>query len=253
MTVLLIEDEQPAARRLTNLLHEIDPSLQVLPALESVSDVVAYLQIQPHPDLILSDIQLSDGLSFDAFRQVEPRCPIIFTTAYDEYAIQAFKLNSLDYLLKPVVADELRTALAKFNRQTALTAAPPADYASLWQSLSQSQRAYRQRFLIAYRDTYRAVRAEEVAYFYSENKITRLVCPDGKWYPIPETLEEIAEQVDPRQFFRANRQCIIRIDSIETIHKHFNGRLKIDLNPPASEDVFVSRERADEFKQWLNG
>ncbi|TAE23510.1 MAG: DNA-binding response regulator [Cytophagales bacterium] len=255
MTVLLIEDEQPAARRLTNLLHEIDPALHILPALDSVTDTVAYLKTQPHPDLILSDIQLSDGLSFEAFRQVEPRCPIIFTTAYDEYAVQAFKLNSLDYLLKPIVSDELRAALAKFNRQTAQAPAPPLapNLAHFWQTLSGAGRAYRQRFLITYRDTYRAIRAEDVAYFYSENKITRLVCPDAKWFSIPETLDQLADQLDPRQFFRANRQCIVSIDSIGTIHKHFNGRLKLDLLPPAPDDVFVSRDRADELKDWLNG
>ncbi|AQG79404.1 LytR/AlgR family response regulator transcription factor [Spirosoma montaniterrae] len=251
MTVLLIEDEQAAARRLTRLLLDIDPTLQIGPALGSVAAAVMHLQTQPHPDLILSDIQLSDGLSFAVFRQVEPRCPIIFTTAYDEYAIQAFKLNSLDYLLKPIVATELQAALAKFRKLTQ-SQSPSVDYQQLWQALNQSQRTYRQRFLISYRDTYRTIPASEVAYFYSENKITRLVCPDGKWYPLTETLEELAEQLNPNQFFRANRQYIINLTSIVTIHKHFNGRLKVDLQPPIPDDLFVSRERADEFRNWLN-
>lgn len=252
MTTLLIEDEQPAARRLTRLLLDVDPTIQVGPVLESVSEAVAYLRTNPHPDLLFSDIQLSDGLSFEVFRQIEPRCPIIFTTAYDEYAVQAFKLNSLDYLLKPIIPRELEAALTKFNRTTGAAAPSALDYGQLVQALSQSQRTYRQRFLVTYRDTYRAIPTREVAYFYSQNKITRLVCPDNKQFPIPETLEELADQLDPRQFFRASRQCIISVDGITAIHKHFNGRLKLDLTPTAPEEVFVSRERADELKVWLN-
>jgi two-component system response regulator LytT len=252
MTTLIIEDEQPAARRLSRLLAEADPTLQIGPILESVSDAVAYLQTNTHPDLLFSDIQLSDGLSFEVFRQVEPNCPIIFTTAYDEYAVQAFKLNSLDYLLKPIVPRELEAALTKFKKTLGKTVPSALDYGQLVQALNQSQRTYRQRFLITYRDEYRAILAREVAYFYSENKITRLVCPDNKWFAIPETLEELADQLDPRQFFRANRQFIIRVDSIIAIHKHFNGRLKLDLMPATPEELFVSRERADELKTWLN-
>ncbi|MFD2573168.1 LytR/AlgR family response regulator transcription factor [Spirosoma soli] len=252
MTALIIEDEQPAARRLARLLSDSDPTIQIGPVLESVSDSVTYLRTNSHPDLLFSDIQLSDGLSFEVFRQVEPRCPIIFTTAYDEYAVQAFKLNSLDYLLKPIVSRELEAALMKFKRTTAPPAPSALDFGQLVQALNQSQRTYRQRFLISYRDTYRAISTREVAYFYSESKITRLVCPDTKWFPIPETLEELTDQLDPRLFFRANRQCIISVDSIMAIHKHFNGRLKLELTPAAPEEVFVSRERAEELKAWLN-
>lgn len=252
MTTLIIEDELPAAKRLANLLREIDPGIIVADTLPSVSEATAYLRQQTSINLIFSDIQLSDGLSFEVFRQVEPPCPIVFTTAYDEYAVQAFKLNSLDYLLKPVVPRELEAALAKFRRTSAPPVLPAFDYGQLVQALSQSQRTYRQRFLITYRDTYLTIPAHDVAYFYSENKITRLVCPDGKWFPIPETLEELTDQLDPRHFLRANRQCIVSVDSIAAIHKHFNGRLKLDLKPTTPEDVFVSRERAEQLKEWLN-
>ncbi|RYC69409.1 LytR/AlgR family response regulator transcription factor [Spirosoma sordidisoli] len=252
MTALIIEDEQPAARRLARLLADADSTILIGPVLESVTEAVTYLQTSAHPDLLFSDIQLSDGLSFEVFRQVEPRCPIIFTTAYDEYAVQAFKLNSLDYLLKPIVPRELEAALTKF-RKTIGPAAPSAlDYGQLVQALNQSQRTYRQRFLVSYRDMYRAIPTREVAYFYSENKITRLVCPDNKWFPIPETLEELVDQLDPRLFFRASRQCIVGIESITAIHKHFNGRLKLDLTPSAPEEVFISRDRAEALKVWLN-
>lgn len=252
MTTLIIEDEQPAARRLARLLSDFDPTIQIGPVLESVSDAATYLLTNAHPDLLFSDIQLSDGLSFEVFRQIEPRCPIIFTTAYDEYAVQAFKLNSLDYLLKPIVPRELEAALTKFRKAIGSAAPLALDYGQLVRALNQSQRTCRQRFLVAYRDTYRAIPTREVAYFYSENKITRLVCPDNKWFPIPETLEELVDQLDPCLFFRANRQCIISVDSITAIHKHFNGRLKLELTPIVPEEVFVSRERAEELKLWLN-
>ncbi len=252
MNALILEDEQPAARRLTNLLHQTNADVVVLPALTSVADAVAYLRGHPHPDVLFSDIRLSDGLSFEVFRQVEPRCPIIFTTAYDEYAVRAFKLNALDYLLKPIVPKELEAALAKFSRQLVPPVPSALDFGQFVQALTQAQRTYRQRFLITHRDTYRAIPVREVAYFYSENKITRLICPDGKWYPIPETLEELTDQLDPRYFFRANRHSIISVDSIQTIYKHFNGRLKLELTPTAPEDVYISRERADELKTWLN-
>lgn len=251
MNALIIEDEQPAAKRLINLLRKADASILVSDTLTSVSEAITYLRQPYRIDLIFSDIQLSDGLCFEVFRQIEPPCPIIFTTAYDEYAVQAFKLNSLDYLLKPIVPLELEAALAKFHKNTNPTS-PTFDYGQLAQAISRSQRTFRQRFLIAYRDTYLIIPARDVAYFYSENKITRLVCPDGKWFPVPETLEELNEQLDPRLFFRANRQCIVSVDSITAIHKHFNGRLKLDLKPTASDDVFVSRERAEELKDWLN-
>lgn len=252
MTTLIIEDEQPAARRLARLLTNSTATVQVGAVLESVAEAVMYLRTNPHPDLLFSDIQLSDGLSFEIFRQVEPRCPIIFTTAYDAYAVQAFKLNSLDYLLKPIIDRELEAALAKFRRMAKADLPASVVFDQLVQALTQQQRTYRQRFLIAHRDTYRAIAARDVAYFYSENKITRLVCADGHWFPIPETLEELTDQLDPRSFFRANRQSIVSLDSIRAIHKHFNGRLKLELVPVAAEEVFVSRERADELKVWLN-
>ncbi len=210
MTTLIIEDEQAAARRLIRLLHDIDPAIRVGPVLESVTDAVAHLQTQIHPDLLLSDIQLADGLSFEVFRQVEPRCPIIFTTAYDEYAVQAFKLNSLDYLLKPIVPRELESALAKYKKRSGRLA-DSVDYSQLWQALSQSQRTYRQRFLVNYRDTYLTISANDAAYFYSENKITRLVCPDGKWFPLPETLDQLADQ---QNLSIHQRIVIVRVEKL---------------------------------------
>jgi two-component system, LytTR family, response regulator LytT len=265
MNLLLIEDEPPAAQRLIRLLTELEPTARVLAVLDSISQSLDWFRQhgpgQVHyPDLILSDIHLADGLSFEIFRQVDVACPIIFTTAYDEYAIQAFKLNSLDYLLKPILADDLRAALAKFHRNRASHAPKPSltmtDAEVLLRNLVQqaggTAPTYRQRFLVSHKESFLPVSATEIAYFYSENKVTRLVRSDGRWFALPETLDQVAEQLDPRFFFRANRQFILHADSIEGIHKHFNGKLKLLLRPTPTEEVMVSRERADEFKQWLN-
>ena len=252
MNTLIIEDERPAALRLVALLHDIDSAIVVAETTGSIVDTVAYLRQKPAIDLIFSDVQLSDGLSFEIFRQVTPHCPLVFTTAYDEYAIQAFKLNSLDYLLKPILARELSAALAKFRQTQRPPALPGIDYGLLAQALGTVQRSYRQRFLISYRDTYRAIATRDVAYFFSEHKITRLICPDGTTLALHETLDQLSDQLDPAQFFRASRQCIVSVGGISAIHKHFNGRLKLDLSPPASDDIFVSRDRADALKYWLN-
>jgi two-component system, LytTR family, response regulator LytT len=259
MTVLLIEDEAPAAHRLTRLLAETNPAIRVVATIPSVAASVRWLQESQFIDLIISDIHLSDGLSFEIFRQVEPPAPIIFTTAYDEYAIQAFKLNSVDYLLKPIVADELRAALAKFERTRLPVSSPliPAPVAlnidALLRSLHQPATAYRQRFLVSYKESFLPVPATDVAYFQSENKVTRLVRPDGRWFPLPETLDDLTAQLDPRQFFRANRQVIVSMTSVQAAHQHFNGKLKLSLLPAPADEVMVSRERAGEFKAWLNG
>lgn len=259
MNAFIIEDELPAMRRLIAQLAEVEPGLRVVHTAATVGESVDWLQQSPAVDLILSDIHLRDGLCFSIFQQVEPPCPIIFTTAYDEYAIQAFKLNSVDYLLKPIVAEELRGALAKYHRFRATGGPEPKagpvstlDMEYLIQSLSNRQPLYRQRFLISHHETYLAIPAHHVAYFYSENKTSRLVQPNGRWFPIPEPLDELIEQLDPAQFFRANRQFIVQASSLGTIHKHFNGKLKVDLLPAPAEPMMVSRERADAFRNWLN-
>jgi two-component system, LytTR family, response regulator LytT len=259
MTILIIEDEAPAARRLARLLTETAPDARIVATIPSVAASVRWLQENKTIDLIMSDIHLSDGLSFEVFRQVEPSAQIIFTTAYDEYAIQAFKLNSVDYLLKPIVADELRAALAKFERTRLPISSPlipaPAtfDVEGLLRSLHNPATAHRQRFLVSYKDSFLPIQASDVAYFYSESKVTRLVRPDGRWFPLPETLDELTAQLDPRQFFRANRQIIVSMPSIQAAHQHFNGKLKLSLLPAPTEEVLVSRERASDFKAWLNG
>lgn len=266
MTVLIIEDEIPAARRLERLLKDIEPSLNVVATLPSVEESLDFLTKKPHLDLIFSDIQLSDGLSFDIYKQIVPPCPIIFTTAFNEYAIQAFKTHAVDYLLKPIDQKELKTAFLKFKNHFLKTDIPPSDtlgtspystenLTQIIQTLTQNTptpKTYRKRFLVSKGEEYLSVDVEDIAYFYSENRISRLVRKDGKWFPIDPNMDDLEQDLNPALFFRLNRQYIARLSSIQKVSKYFNGKLKIELLPKPSDEVTVSRDKADAFKQWLD-
>jgi two-component system LytT family response regulator len=254
MNALIIEDEAPAARRLHKLLDEGVPPVRVLHTLESVKAAVQWLSGQATPDLIFMDVHLSDGLCFEIFRQTLVEAPVIFTTAYDQYALQAFKVNSVDYLLKPVTAKDLAAALDKYQRlRQGPGSLPVADAETLLRTLLRQQEGYRTRILVEHRDKYLRLDVEQVAYFYSENKLTHLVTGEGKVHVVDPTLEELEKQLHPRQFFRVSRQLITSARAIGSIHKYFNGKLKITLRPPAVEEVVLSREKAQRFREWLDG
>jgi len=252
MKVLIIEDEGLAAKRLQKLIMDIDPQIQVVEFLESVRSSAHWINSNQKPDLIFMDIQLSDGLSFEIFQQTHIESPVIFTTAYDEYALQAFKVNSIDYLLKPIDTDELRRSLDKFKSMKSPLAISGMDIELLLKNVSQQQKTFRSRFLVTFRDEFIMIPTAQIAYFYSEHKLTNLVRADGKKFIIEQTLEEISNELNPTEFFRANRQIILSANSIANIHKYFNGKLKLDLNPPIHLDLIVSRETAPEFKAWLD-
>ena len=240
--VLIIEDEMPAARRLKKMLQKED--VQVDAILPSVSEALEYLNNNPEPDLILSDIQLSDGISFDIFEKVQPACPIIFTTAYDQYAINAFKHNGIDYLLKPFSQDELHTAIDKFRKTQ-----PAIDYQKLIQSLQPKR--YKQRFACKYGQHIKSIADTDIAYFYSMDKTSYLVTVDGETFIYENSLESIAGQVNPKRFFRVNRGFIVSFESIRDILAYSNSRLRILLKPVSQTDVIVARERVKDFKSWL--
>jgi len=250
MKVLLLEDESLAAERLTNLLTGIDSSIVLVAQLKSIAASVQWLNENSHPDLIVADIRLLDGLCFEIFQQVPVHAPVIFTTAYDQYAIKAFEVNSIDYLLKPVQEDKLRKALYKVN----LTQdKPPAvDYAEILSHLQATQKKYKSRFMVRLGQKILAITVEKIAYFYSENKLSFLVTHDHKRYPLDQPLDELMELLDPHLFFRANRQCIITFSSIAEIHPYFKGRVKLLLNPATTEEVIISSERSPEFKKWID-
>lgn len=256
MTVLIIEDEASAARSLHRLLAEVRPTLQVVAQLESVAESVVWLQENASPDLIFMDIHLADGSSFEIFRSVPITSPVIFTTAYDEYALEAFRTSGIDYLLKPLSRSSLQRSLDKFDilRQPVLAA--PADIAQLlltMQQLGGGASAYKTNWLVPYKTKLVPVSAKEVAYFAIRNGLVVLTTLAGQEYPFDQPLDELDSQVDPQFFFRANRQFLLARPSIVELESYFNGRLLVHLRPPAREEVVVSKPRVPDLKRWLNG
>lgn len=248
MKVLIIEDELPAARQLERLLKAERPDFELIEPLDSVDSAVRWLAQNPQPDLVFMDIQIADGLSFDIFRKIEVRAPVIFTTAFDQYAVEAFRVNAIDYLLKPVDPDELRRALKKIETQSALA---PIDVEAITSLLKKPN--YRERFLVKTGHHLTFLAIDEIAFFRSSDGLTQAQLFSGKRHFVDLTLEELERQLDPIAFFRISRQMMVAPRALSKIHPHLNGRLKLELQPAASEDVFVARERVADFKTWLGG
>lgn len=252
MNILILEDEKAAAKRLRQLVTEVVPAANILAVIETVKEAVQWLRDSMHTtDIILSDIQLADGLSFEVLEQVQVKIPVIFTTAYDAYTLRAFKLNSIDYLLKPVDKEELRAAFDKYQTLQK-PANNTADFSQLLQQLQQGNTAYKSRFLVKQGDRLNYVPSTDAAYMRADDKVIFLHTNQGQKYIIDETLDELEKVLDPQTFFRINRSYIAHIQSIGRIHTHFNGRLKIELKHCDDNDIFVSRQRVSDFKQWLN-
>ena len=252
MTILIIEDEEPAFRRLQKMLKELEPNHTMLNQIVSVSSAIKWFKENDAPDLIISDIQLSDGISFEVFKQVDIKCPIIFTTAYDQYAIEAFKVNSIDYLLKPVKKEELEKAVTKFKNLIPTTSAPAIDINKLLQSLQPASGTdYKKRFVVRYGEHIKTIDIEEVVYFYTEDKATFLCTKDARRFVIDFNLDTLDSILDPKIFFRINRQFIISIHSIAEMFAYSKSRVLIKLNPAAKHETIVSTERSADFKHWL--
>lgn len=251
MTILIIEDEEPAFKRLQKMLKDIEPDHTLLNQIVSVLSAVKWFAQNPSPDLIISDIQLSDGVSFEIFKQVEITCPIIFTTAYDQYALEAFKVNSIDYLLKPIKKEELEKAVSKFKSRTTVAATPAIDINKLLQSLQPAGTEYKKRFVVRYGEHIKTIDTEDVVYFYTEDKATFLCTKDGRRFVVDFNLDTLDSILDPKIFFRINRQYIISIHSIAEMFAYSKSRVLIKLNPPAKHETVVSTERSADFKQWL--
>ncbi len=251
MTILIIEDEEPAYKRLQKMLKELEPGHTLLDQIVSVSSAVKWFKEHEAPDLIISDIQLSDGISFEIFKQVDIKCPVIFTTAYDQYAIEAFKVNSIDYLLKPVKKEELEKAITKFKALTPATGAPAIDINKLLQSLQPAGTDYKKRFVVRYGEHIKTIDIEEVVYFYTEDKATFLCTRDARRFVVDFNLDTLDSMLDPKIFFRINRQYIISIHSIAEMFSYSKSRVLIKLNPPSKHETIVSTERSADFKHWL--
>lgn len=251
MKTIIIEDEEFAARRLENMLFAFDSTIQVEVKLQSVKESVVWLKTHAQPDLIFLDIQLEDDLSFAIFEQVQVRSKIIFTTAFDEYAIKAFKHNSIDYLLKPINQEELSGAINKYRTWKAESS--PIIDAALLRNLLQPQPAYRERFMVAVGDKLKTINVADIAYFFSAAGITFVVMQSKQQYSIDFSLDNLKEMLPPMSFFRVNRQYFVGLKSIEKVVVYPKSRLKLVLNPPTDNDLFVSIDKAPEFKQWLDG
>lgn len=255
MTSIIIEDEKPAARRLNRMVEHL--GVQVQQVLHNVSDAVTYLKNKPHPDLIFLDIQLSDGLSFEIFDQVEVNSCIIFTTAYDEYALQAFKLNSIDYLLKPIDEEELEKAVEKFGSRFRESATKnnvqQIDLQSIAQLLANPiDKEYKKRFTAKVGEHIKLFPIDEIQLFYSENKGTYVHLLNGRNYLIDSKLESVIEDLDPGQFYRISRQAIINVEAINDIISYTNSRLQLKVNSFKEFPLIVSREKVKDFKSWIN-
>jgi DNA-binding LytR/AlgR family response regulator len=249
MNVLIIEDEALAAERLQILIKNYDPGINILASLESIEESIQWLQTKKHPDLIFLDIHLSDGYSFEIFKQVNVMKPVIFITAFDDYALDAFRLLSIDYILKPVTAESLANSINKYKDLTGMAV---TNYALLNNSLKDNfKNQYKNRFLAKIGQRSFFIHADEVGYLYSDNKIVYLFDKEGNRFVINYTLDTIEPLLDPHDFFRINRKTIVHSKAIAQIKPYFNNRLKVIIkNVKLDEEIIVSRERVKRFKEW---
>ncbi len=251
MNIIIIEDEKPAARRLDRMLQSLD--IEVNAMLHSVEESIAWFNTNTHPDLIFLDIQLSDGLSFEIFEAIEVKSAIIFTTAYDEYALQAFKLNSIDYLLKPIDSDDLESAVLKFKERFPQQNNITLDFNDIKKLLvNPIEKVYKKRFTVKVGQHLKMVTVDEIECFYSENKGTYIHTTNNRDYLIDATLEELEDELSPQTFFRVSRKFYININAINDMISYTNSRLQIKLKSYIAQDVIVSRERVRDFKEWLS-
>lgn len=252
MRVLIIEDEAPAFRRLQKILEEIEPDIEIIEVIDSVEESVKWLKNHNSPDLIFMDIQLSDGISFEIFDQIVINKPVIFTTAFDEYMLKAFKVNSIDYLLKPIKSEDLKHSIQKYYQMKALYSVEGTpDLNALISKIHLSDKKYKSRFLVKQGDQLLSIEADNVAYFQSRNGLVYLSTKQGKNYIVDHTLDELVALLNPETYYRANRQYIVQFDSIQSAHKYHKGKLLIKLTIETSEPITVSSEKATSFKNWL--
>lgn len=249
MTILIVEDEKPAATRLVNMLKKAEPDAVITGITDGVESTLNFLDQHPEPDLVFMDIHLADGSGLEIFRHHSfAGSGVIFSTAYDQYAIEAFKLNAVYYLLKPIKQDELELALSRFKENKG----KKSDYKEIVNRLLSKQ-GNDKRFLIRMGQSLRLVHQSDIAFFYTSDKITFMMTREGRKYPVDYTLENLELIIDSTKFFRINRQYIINIDAIQHMHSHTKARVRIDLLPVAHEEVIVSTEKSPLFKKWLEG
>jgi two-component system response regulator LytT len=252
MKVLIVEDEELAVKKLQKTLAGVDDSIEVVGVADSIKSTVKWLQLHPSPDLILMDIELADGQSFEIFKLTEVKSPVIFTTSYDEYALKAFKVNSVDYLLKPIQQDELQAALNKYKKMRE-DKKTDLSIDNLVKELQQKlqPREYRKRFLVKHAQKLVSIEVEEIAYFYSDGRLNFFKTSDNRKFVVDYTMDELEEMLDPDRYFRISRSFYVSVNSIEKIDDYFGNRLILQLKPALDKEALVSREKVTDFKKWM--
>ena len=259
MKILIVEDEDLAVRKIQKTLSSVDEQAEVVGITDSIKSTVEWLQQNPQPDLILMDIELADGQSFEIFNLTEVKSPVIFTTSYDEYALKAFKVNSIDYLLKPVQKEELQAALGKYKNMKASYAAPVVEESrdlSLDSLVKELQRKlqpkeYRKRFLVKHAQKLVSIEIEEIAYFFSDGRLNFFKTLDNRKFVVDYTMDELEDMLDPQQYFRISRSFYVSINCIDKIEDYFGNRLILQLKPAVEKEALVSREKVTDFKKWM--
>lgn len=260
MKILIVEDEELAVKKITKTLAEVDNSAEIVGVTDSIKATINWLEDNPSPDLILMDIELSDGQSFEIFGRVEMKSPVIFTTSYDEYALKAFKVNSIDYLLKPIQKEDLQSALKKYHQLKeqykdgnggAISSTMNMDMLvkELRQKLQSKE--YRKRFLVKHAQKLVSIEIEEIAYFFSDGRLNFFKTYDNRKFVVDYTMDELEEMLDPDKFFRISRSFYISVESVDQIHEYFGNRLLLYLKPAVEKEAIVSREKVTEFKKWM--
>ncbi|ANQ50323.1 response regulator transcription factor [Flammeovirga sp. MY04] len=252
--VLIVEDEAPSARKLKMLLGKLEDDFEVVAALESIEECIEFFESGEEVQLIFMDIHLSDGNSFEIFEQMQVDTPIIFTTAFDQYAIKAFKQNSVDYLLKPISFAELDGSIEKFKKQYSnKQESNKIDYDMLGQIVAQQMhQEYKERFMVSYRDELRSIKVEDIAYIFAESKAVFIQVKDGKMYDVNYTMDQIEQKINPKQFFRVNRKYIVHINAIDNVTWYSKTKLRIFTQPETPSELFVPADKVSKFKEWLN-
>jgi DNA-binding LytR/AlgR family response regulator len=252
MKVLIVEDEELAVKKLQKTLTGVDDTIEVVGVSDSIKNTVEWLHNHPSPDLILMDIELADGQSFEIFKLTEVKSPVIFTTSYDEYALKAFKVNSVDYLLKPIQQEELQAALNKYKK---MKGDGKADLSidSLVKELQQKlqPKEYRKRFLVKHAQKLVSIEVEDIAYFYSDGRLNFFKTDDNRKFVVDYTMDELEEMLDPDRYFRISRSFYVSVNSIDKIDDYFGNRLILQLKPAVDKEALVSREKVTEFKKWM--
>jgi DNA-binding LytR/AlgR family response regulator len=252
MNIVIIEDEPQAASRLEKLLKELLPGSKIVASMDSVKRAVQWFQANLAPDLALMDIQLADGIGFEIFEKCQVNCPVIFTTAYDKYALRAFKVNSIDYILKPVDKDELSNAILKLQSITDKDRNVSQTIRNIGSAVEMLMKKYKSRFVIKVGEHLRTIEVEQIRYFFSQDKATFCVTDENRNFILDYTLEQLEEMLDPTEFFRINRKYLVRASAIQDIISYTNSRLRLTLKGSADTDVIVARERVQQFREWLD-